>query len=542
MDYKNLLEKTQFDEYLCTLKQRFKNKRVLIYGAGEFFQFLYNNFDFSEFNIVGISDKSFDNKKETLFLNIPIVKLADIKKQNVDCILMTILNWQKVLLSNYKQDIFAKNSKVLPILKEGKNDTPFSNFLKDLFYTFPRYSTFKLFLYAQKIKEEQEYFKIIKNYKVVQKNIKKKAKIKVAFLCFDAARWKAQSLYDLLDKDDLFEPIILFTRLYTDKQTRIQTESDFWESYNFFKNKNMKIELAYDIKEEKYFDLKLFSPDIVFYQLPFYCSPIQAPDRVSEFALTAYIPYYTGTSLVETKPELKFRNKLFRYYLADKGLKEYYKPLMGKFAKNIRVTGHTSFDIFYKKDLKPLNNCKFQVIYTPHHSIETNSPLHLATFMENGELILQYAQNHSEVSWIFRPHPLLRKMLKTVWTDEKIEKYYKAWQDIGIYETKGDYIDTFLQSNLMINDCGFFREFFPTKSPIIQLINPKAVPYDKVSEQIIETCYNSHNNEELIKLFDLLIEKRQDPLKNKRLALLKRLNIKNTCASASILKDIKYFI
>lgn len=543
MDYGKYLQENSFKSYFSNIKNKLKDKSVIFYGAGEFFCYLYKNVDFSDINIIGISDKSFENSTKTHFENIPIIKPSEIKNHNVDFIILTVLNWQNILFSNYQNSFFTKDCKVIPICKSAFKTTSTSlelRFAEQLFFKYPNFYTFKILAQVKNYNEQTEYAYINKNYaRVIQRIKNKKGKIKVAFLCNDDARWKTQSLYDLLDNDELFEPIILFTKLYTEKQTRKQSHEEFIKSYNFFKNQNMKIELAYDIKEEKYLDLSQFSPDIVFYQLPFYCSPIQSPDKVSEYALTAYVPYYTGTSLYETKQDVKFRNKLFRYYLADEGLKEYYESLMGECSKNIRIVGHTSFDIFYQNDIKQLNNGKFQVLYSPHHSIETNSPLHLATFMENGELILQYAQNHPEVSWIFRPHPLLKKMLKTVWTDEKIEEYYKAWQDIGIYETKGNYIDTFLQSNLMINDCSFFREFFPTESPIIQLINPKVVPYDKISEQIIETCYNSHNNEELIKLLDLLIKKRQDPLKNKRLALLKKLNIKNTCASLNIVDDIK---
>lgn len=346
-------------------------------------------------------------------------------------------------------------------------------------------------------------------------------------------------MYNLLEKDEKFEPIILLSKLYTTRETREQTNKEFIKTINFFKKQGMNVELAYNIERNEYLNLKQFSPDIIFYQLPFYCNPIQAPEVVSKFALTAYVPYYTGTSLYETQQDVKFRNKLFRYYLADEGLKEYYNQLMKECSSNIRIVGHPSFDVFYNNNSKLENNNQFQVLYSPHHSIEKNSPLHLATFLENGETILNFAKQHPEISWIFRPHPLLKKVLKTVWEKEKINKYYDDWSKIGIYDTEGNYMKTFQTTNLLINDCGFFREFFPTKQPIIQLINPDVVPYDKVSEEVIDVCYNSHNNTELLELLELLIDKKEDPLKAKRLQLLDKLNVKNTNASYNILMDIK---
>ena len=45
------------------LARKYKNKKVVIYGAGEYFQILKNNFDLSKLNVVGIADKKFENSK-----------------------------------------------------------------------------------------------------------------------------------------------------------------------------------------------------------------------------------------------------------------------------------------------------------------------------------------------------------------------------------------------------------------------------------------------------------------------------------------------
>lgn len=47
------------------LARKFKNKKVIIYGAGEYYQILQNNFDLSKLNIVGISDKKFETSKDS---------------------------------------------------------------------------------------------------------------------------------------------------------------------------------------------------------------------------------------------------------------------------------------------------------------------------------------------------------------------------------------------------------------------------------------------------------------------------------------------
>ena len=47
------------------LARKYKNKKIVIYGAGEYFQILKNNFDLSNLNIVGIADKKFETSKDS---------------------------------------------------------------------------------------------------------------------------------------------------------------------------------------------------------------------------------------------------------------------------------------------------------------------------------------------------------------------------------------------------------------------------------------------------------------------------------------------
>ena len=63
--------------------------------------------------------------------------------------------------------------------------------------------------------------------------------------------------------------------------------------------------------------------------------------------------------------------------------------------------------------------------------------------------------------------------------------------------------------------------------------------YDKISTEIIDSCYTSHNNEELLYLMNLLIEQREDTKKTTRLEVIKHLNLKNIFAAQNILDNIK---
>lgn len=561
MDYEKYLREHNFQKHYNKLVKKFKKQRILIYGAGELFCYIRNNYDLSQLNIIGITDKKFKNEEEgNLFLGYKIIPLNSIKKYNPDYILVSVLKFYNLIqqIQTDKQNPLNKFNKFIPIigltiqeifstvLQEIKYQNILIKLLTITYYMFPNKGIIN---YKNKINNflyQKKHNKIKKNYlnkiEKIKKKLNKKEKIRVIFHVFDDARWKYQSLYELLDKQKNFEPIIVLSRLYVQKDntTRIQSIEELEHTYNFFKNKGMNIELGYNTKTNTYIPLEKFKPDYIFYQLPFYCHPQHQPEHCSKFALTAYIPYCTSLSLTETTNELEFRNCLFRYYLTDNYLKEYYSELMNNNGKNIRVTGHTQFDYYFINKDKFNDKDKTYVIYTPHHSIEKNSPIKLSTFLETGFFMLQYAQKHPEINWVFRPHPLLKNVLKTIYDDKTIEQYYNSWKEIGIYDTDGNYLDLFIKSKLLINDSGFVYEYFPTKQPIIQLINPNAAIYDKTTEEIIQqACYKVYNNDELEKYLDLILIKNQDPLKEKRLQLYKELNLENNYAAQNILNDIK---
>ena len=553
MDYQQIANSHNLRKYLKKLEKKLKDKKIIIYGAGEFFSYINKHYDLSKLNIIGISDKRFGIWQEgELYEGYKIIPPELIKKYSPECILVTVLKYFNLLYQLQYDKNFSGITHFEPLLVPNFAErieavvklSPYNNWILNVL-TASFYLTLNNNLWHYKAVLFKKFLidkfnKISKRYRRIKKRLRGKQKIRVVFHVFDDARWKYQSLYDLLEKDDRFEPLIVLSRLYTDNIKRVQTIDELKNTYQFFKDKGMRVELGYDLKHDKYISLKKFKPDYVFYQLSFYCHPKHSPEYCSNFALTAYVPYYTSACVNETMPEMEFRTVLNRYYLADNYLREYYSSIMLNRGENIRVVGHPQLDFYYLNKDKYKNAEKKYVIYTPHHSIEKNSPIKLSTFLYNGEFILNYAQSHQEINWVFRPHPLLKKVLKTIWTDEEIEKYYNAWKEVGIYDTDGNYLDKFMQSCLLINDSGLIYEYFPTGQPIIQLINKNYAKFDKTNEEIIKNCcYKVHNLEELEEYLDLILVKKQDPMKGAREKMLRELNINNNFSAQNILNDIK---
>ena len=59
MYFKEILEEQNAQKQINKLSRKLKNKKVVIYGAGNFSKVLFENYDLSKFNILAVSDKKF---------------------------------------------------------------------------------------------------------------------------------------------------------------------------------------------------------------------------------------------------------------------------------------------------------------------------------------------------------------------------------------------------------------------------------------------------------------------------------------------------
>lgn len=193
---------------------------------------------------------------------------------------------------------------------------------------------------CNQIDERKTYRKIRTNYKNTIKKLKlRQEKIKVLFLVNDITKWKAQSLYDLMSKNNKFEPVIALN--IADKQwqlTKKERKNLLQNNQKYFEDKKIKTVLAYNILRNKSVNLKKFKPDLVFYQQSRNINKVQQPKKVSDYALTIYIPYYIENfdNIIKDYNN-NFHKYLYRHYVLYKNLEIEYKNLVK--CKNARGLG-----------------------------------------------------------------------------------------------------------------------------------------------------------------------------------------------------------
>ena len=244
------------------------------------------------------------------------------------------------------------------------------------------------------------------------------------------------------------------------------------------------------------------------------------PIVVSKYALTCYCGYSIATSSEGTKRTKLFLNTLWKYFLAHECMfEEILSNLSNK--TNLYVSGHPKLDVFENYCEK--ENDKNYVIYAPHHSIG-NSILKWATFDWSGKFMLDYAKNHPEINWVFKPHPNLKnQLIEQGYSQKEIENYYDEWNKIAKSYFDGDYFEIFKNSKAMITDCGsFLVEYFLTGKPLLHLISETAEKHSSLNRLVNKYHYSVFNQETLKEYLDEIVIKNNDFLKE-----IRKKNIKN---------------
>lgn len=126
-NYKAYLEKVKFDIWLKKIIKRAQNKQVIIYGIGNLFQYIYEHYDLSKLNIIGLSDIKFDYfEAEQKCFGFRTIKKNNIVKEKPDIILIGAENYVDIIL-NFENNSEYKKIEILPLIKK-----PLGTLIKEL--------------------------------------------------------------------------------------------------------------------------------------------------------------------------------------------------------------------------------------------------------------------------------------------------------------------------------------------------------------------------------------------------------------------------
>lgn len=305
-----------------------------------------------------------------------------------------------------------------------------------------------------------------------------KEKLDVVFLPVNLSMWKYDEIFRLMLSHPRFSPRIIFAPQIG--LSAFERERSLSEMRERFAAEGFPV-TEFDPEQEcRENFVARQNPDIIFITQG-YGGFLFAPKDFPH-ALVCYTPYSFTTSSCKSTLNLPILNLAWKLFFSSQAHLDEARKLMRNRARNVFVSGHTNADLFLAEGRVPVDEWKLppdcsrkRIIYAPHWTVNPQSLLPYATFLENGETILELAQKFSNrTQWVFKPHPWLHRELCRLpgWGKERADAYYEAWRRLpNATVAEGDYIDLFLTSDAMIHDCGSFRaEYFYTKKPVMYLV------------------------------------------------------------------------
>lgn len=408
---------------------------------------------------------------------------------------------------------------------------------------------FKSLIFKIQIKQAQF------NHKRALTKVKKKNKIKVAFLLIHHADWKYEGVYRQMEQDARFDPVVFvcpYISFGNENMIHVMNEA-----YKSFINDRYKVIKTFNETTNAWFDIKNeYCPDLVCFTSPW---DLTRPEYlISNFpdTLSCYVPYgYKISHLYEAHFNKPMQNLVWKFFLET----EIHKKLSLKYSRNKSantiVTGYPGMDRLLQKDYQPSDVWKIKdkkvkrIIWAPHHSLSgMGSLLNYSTFLKYADFMLEIAnQFQSNIQIAFKPHPILRLLLcrDENWGKKRTVEYYQKWAEMNNGQLiEGDYMDLFFTSDAMIHDCGsFLIEYLYTNKPVMFLWNDDSIPqrFNEVGKMALTKLYRGNNENDIEKFINDIIINGNDSLKEERTQFFTTVITppNQVTASENIFNDIK---
>lgn len=299
--------------------------------------------------------------------------------------------------------------------------------------------------------------------------MRSKPKIRVLFVAGGIRTWKAMPLFLSMTKHSRFEPIIgpNTNPKYPDQKAPLLSFISE-NGYDYI-----------DLDTNKISDCK---PDLVVYDSPYtsvYSNGIAFDKNLDN--VFCGCDYCINITKHIVHLEHPWYDYCWQFYVEHEDVADRKREILGKRARNIRVTGVPIQDVL----MQPKENFddpwkdktgKKRIIYAPHHSFKgaNGDGIEFATFLQFGEVMQELAVKYQDkITIAFKPHPYLYLRLLKIWGKEKTDVYYNKWQEMSNTQFEnGEYYGLFKYSDAIIHDCAsFIIEYLYINNPSLYLVS-----------------------------------------------------------------------
>lgn len=375
----------------------------------------------------------------------------------------------------------------------------------------------------------------IRCFMVERKIVRKHDKIRVIFLMQLPAVWnKFSSIYESMKNDQRFEPLLICVPDGLENGKVLDPENNSNSTYDYFISKGYDAINAL-VGDNEWLDLKALEPNYVFFSRPYndYMPSIYRSSQISKYAKICSVLYAINMT-VETRSVVlnkDFYRNVYCYFAETKSAQQHN-------IRNFRIAHLLGLQktLFYgmpalekmvqaeqrENEVWDFSDNSFRVLWTPRWT--TDLKLGGTNFFTYYLWFLEYAKKRSDMSFLFRPHPLaFSNFLKQgLLTEKEIEEYIREIDSSANVQLdyEKEYEATFWKSSVLVSDTSsIVAEYFVTGKPLVFCMSNMILEPEKHTKRILEGCYVVYNKEELEKCLESLSEGK-DPLKTKRLQII----------------------
>ena len=322
--------------------------------------------------------------------------------------------------------------------------------------------------------------------------IRRKDKIKIAFVLHDPAIWCGDELYNYFARDERFETTI-FLCLRTDKSADALVQKDFWHGVEQIKQRGLNVVALSNV------DSVVPEQDVLIFLTPYFAVLPSAfhPENLTPKTLVTYVPYAFEIVQFDITNHWIFHVAWQMFFTSTMVLELYDRNCSVGMPRGI-YSGYPRADVFFDSKARFQFAWKVarpdakKIIWAPHWSI--NSDALYATFQWNFKFMYEFAKAHPEISWVVKPHPNLffsAVQAGIFPSAAAFEDYLQKWNDLpnaqvytGVY-----YQSLFVTSDGLIHDCGSFTaEYQYMQKPMIYL-RRDTQKFNEIGKEILNVSY-----------------------------------------------------
>lgn len=343
----------------------------------------------------------------------------------------------------------------------------------------------------------------------------KDQKIRVAFFVVFDGVFPGETVFQNMIGSSVFDPIIVVIPDVSRGNENMHLQME--KTYEYLKDKyGSKVFCAYHADTENFLDYSN-RVDIVCSANP-YDSMTHHNYRVRTLLDKGVISFYInyGYPTVRYAREVfarQFCSLQWKYFIEATDLIPEYEQHEIIHGKNTVAIGYPKMDALATCNVDVKRERK-RIIIAPHHTVRAVGGLQLSNFLRYAEFFLELPKRYPEVDFVFRPHPLLFITLAKddMWGEARVSEYLEAINGIPNmeYQSGGDYLETFMNSDGIIHDCSsFMPEWLFTEKKGCYLLRSE----DEIEKQfmpfgvkLMRLYHKAFNEDDVITYIDHVIQ------------------------------------